>query len=246
MNAKYLTIICLIFIHCQTAKSNDPPEKDRKGKSIVVSTSAQEDKPKEIEALLGTVEQKQEAIWKIVEIKQEGQTESYTTTDDLIIVLPDQTKKIIDWLCENQGSDEEFGTFIIKKPRFKALLQSLATKKRKKDLGLCSISTQDWSYLDKPIEIEKLWKILELKDIVESKEKRLGFTTRTEVIKALPVHTVGAVFQWIEKNAEGNESGSFQITKEEFKDLVQSIPLDLETLKALNKHLEENPSTFVD
>lgn len=46
-------------------------------------------------------------------------------------------------------------------------------------------------------EVEKLWKIIELKDIVGSKE--VGLTTRTHVLSVLPDHTE-KIFEWIEKN----------------------------------------------
>ncbi|XP_050437062.1 uncharacterized protein LOC126843523 [Adelges cooleyi] len=226
MNAKYLTIICLIVIHCQTAKSNDPPEEDRKGKSIVVaSTSEQEAKQKEIEELLKKVEEREEDIWKIVEIKKEGQSEGYTTKDTLLKVLPDQPDKIVNWLNENPGSDED-GTFIIKKPRFRALLQNLEPNPENEQKRM--------------IEVKKLWKKIQVKDIDESEVKRPNYTTRTEVIKVLPKYT-DEIFGWIE-----NDGGLFEITKDKFQDLMRYIPISLEALIALNEHLAENPSTFLD
>ncbi|XP_050437066.1 uncharacterized protein LOC126843526 [Adelges cooleyi] len=140
MNAKYLTIICLIVIHCQTAKSNDPPEEDRKGKKIAVSTSTQDDKQNEIKEMLEKVEQKREEIWNIIEVKEDGDPKGYTTPDHVLRMLPDQLDKIILWLHENPGSDEA-EKIIIKKHRFMALLQSLEpspekNKKRKTDKKL--------------------------------------------------------------------------------------------------------------
>lgn len=47
------------------------------------------------------------------------------------------------------------------------------------------------------VEIKKIWKIVELKDIVESEEKRRGSTSITEIIKVLPKYT-DEILKWME------------------------------------------------
>ncbi|XP_050437065.1 uncharacterized protein LOC126843524 isoform X3 [Adelges cooleyi] len=179
MNLKYPISMFLIFINYWIANSDETHEK-----------------------------RKTKELWKILEQKEVSETEEkrlgYTSAADLIIEYPKQADKIAEWITKNPGSDEgprpdkkkrkkspaakicprfHNEPTILKKPRFEAIMQSDTL-----------IPAED---LEQAKEVEKLWKIIELKDIVGSKE--VGLTTRTHVLSVLPDHTE-KIFEWIEKN----------------------------------------------
>ncbi|XP_050437037.1 uncharacterized protein LOC126843514 isoform X2 [Adelges cooleyi] len=203
--------------------------------------------PKEKEELMKIIEQEQEELWKIVETKKEGQSEGYTTKVELIKVLPDYTDTIINWTMRNPGSDED-KPFILKKPRFKTLMQSITFNPEeyaKRISHVCTTSTQILSPLTKPLEIEKLWKVLELKEMVQSKEICLGYTNRSHVVKVLPDYTE-KISEWIEKNRKSFKDKPFNIAKHNLTKLIRSLKIDLEELQKLNNRLKENPPSFED
>ncbi|XP_050437067.1 uncharacterized protein LOC126843527 [Adelges cooleyi] len=118
MNAKHLFIMCLLSIGCQIAKST-PADIEELWIELKIETG-------EMDNLMKKVEEKQEEIWKTVEIKEAGQSKGYTTKDNLIKVLSGHTVEISEWITKNKGNAKE-KSIKITKPEFDDLMQNFTS-----------------------------------------------------------------------------------------------------------------------